>query len=96
MGTDCTSLPGVHVFPLGPSRSTLISYMLVPERPTTDKALAYWAANDAILRNATEEDFAMGESIQRGLASGANRELIFGSFEHALAHYHAQIDHFLR
>jgi hypothetical protein len=47
----------------------------VPEAPVTDKARAYWDANNAILYNAIAEDFAMGEEIQRGLASGANREL---------------------
>ena len=33
----------------------------------------------------------MGESIQRGLASGANRDVVFGAFEHALTHFHTQV-----
>jgi len=82
----------LHLWPDGPSRAVLTSYTLVPEPPTTDKARAYWDANNAILYNAIEEDFTMGESIQRGLASGANREVIFGAFEHALAHFHRQIE----
>jgi hypothetical protein len=63
----------------------------VPEPPDTDKARAYWDANNQILYGATEEDFALGESIQRGLASGANQEVVFGAYEHALAHFHRQI-----
>lgn len=82
----------LHLWPDGPARTILTSYTLVPEPPATDKARAYWDANDAILYGAVEEDFAMGESIQRGLASGANTDLVFGAFEHALDHFHAAVD----
>lgn len=84
----------LHLWPTGPASCVLTSYMLVPEEPKTEKARAYWDANDRILLNAVAEDFAMGESIQRGLASGANTEVVFGAFEHALAHFHAQIARF--
>jgi phenylpropionate dioxygenase-like ring-hydroxylating dioxygenase large terminal subunit len=82
----------LHLWPDGPTRTLLTAYTLVPEPPVTDKARAHWDANNAILYRATDEDFALGESIQAGLASGANRELLFGAFEHALAHFHAQVD----
>ena len=55
------------LWPLGPARTLRPAYTLVPEPPATDKARAYWDANNAILYGATDEDFAMGESIQRGL-----------------------------
>lgn len=80
-----------HAWPLGPARTLVQSYTLVPEPPVTEKAQRYWDANNAILYGATEEDFTLGESIQRGLASGANTELTFGAFEHALTHFHAQV-----
>jgi phenylpropionate dioxygenase-like ring-hydroxylating dioxygenase large terminal subunit len=82
----------VQFLPDGPARTRVTTYMLLGEKPETEKALAYWKANDDILRNATEEDFAMGESIQRGLGSGANESFVFGAFEHALAHFHAQVE----
>lgn len=82
----------LHLWPQGPARTLLTSYSLVPEAPATDKARAYWHANEAILYGAVDEDFTMGESIQRGLASGANRDVVFGAFEHALAHFHGQIE----
>lgn len=82
----------LHLWPTGLGTTLLTSYTLIPEAPTTDKARAYWDANNAILYNAVGEDFAMGESIQSGFASGANREVVFGAFEHALAHFHGQID----
>ena len=68
----------LNVWPIGTGRANVSSYILIPERADTDKARGYWKANADILYNATDEDFAMGESIQSGLASGANRELVFG------------------
>ncbi|MEJ7597688.1 MAG: SRPBCC family protein [Kofleriaceae bacterium] len=82
----------LHLWPRGPAETLMTSYTLVPEPPTTDKARAYWDANNAILYDATAEDFAMGASIQRGLTSGANADVVFGAFEHALAHFHRQIE----
>lgn len=80
-----------HAFPDGPSRVRFTSYTAVPEPPLTAKARAYWDANNAILYGATDEDFTLGESIQRGLASGANDDVLFGSYEHALTHFHDEI-----
>ena len=82
----------LHLWPRGAAETVMMSYTLVPELPVTDKARAYWDANNAILYGATTEDFAMGASIQRGLTSGANADLVFGAFEHALAHFHRQIE----
>lgn len=81
----------LHLWPRGTTETLLTAYTLVPEAPATDKARAYWDKNNAILYNAVGEDFAMGESIQRGLDSGAQTELVFGAFEHALAHFHDQV-----
>ena len=82
----------LHLWPLGIDRTLLTSYTLIPEPVANDKARAYWDANNAILESAIEEDFTMGESIQRGLASGANTDFVFGAFEHALAHFHREVD----
>ena len=81
----------LHLWPRAHDRTLLTAYTLVPEPPVTDKARAYWDKNNAILYHAVDEDFAMGESIQRGLASRANEHVVFGAFEHALAHFHDQI-----
>jgi phenylpropionate dioxygenase-like ring-hydroxylating dioxygenase large terminal subunit len=82
-----------HMWPAGPRRARLQMYMVVPEtqEAMTDKGRAYWAANNEILMGAIEEDVALGESIQRGLACGANSHVTFGAFEHGLAHFHAEI-----
>ncbi len=82
----------LHLWPIDAGRTMLQAYMLVPEEPVSEKARAYWDANNEILLDAIDEDFTMGESIQAGVASGANRQITFGAFEHALAHFHAQVE----
>jgi phenylpropionate dioxygenase-like ring-hydroxylating dioxygenase large terminal subunit len=83
----------VHAWPDGPARTRLTTYTLVPEPALSEKARAYWDRNNAILYGATDEDFALGESIQRGLGAlaSANEHVIFGSFEHGLSHFHAEL-----
>lgn len=82
----------LHTYPVGTDRCRFDAYALVPEPPKSDKALAYWAANLAVFYGAVAEDFARGDSIQASLRAGANRELLFGRFEHALAAFHRTLD----
>ena len=56
----------------------------------TEATVTRARAADAVLVGAVGEDFAMGESIQRGLVSGANTEVVFGAFEHALRYTKAR------
>ncbi|MEL7033834.1 MAG: SRPBCC family protein [Pseudomonadota bacterium] len=44
----------------------------------------HWQRNHDITRVTLDEDFAIGESIQSTLASGANQNMLFGRFEGAL------------
>lgn len=81
----------LHLWPVSRSRTLLTAYTLVPELPSTDKARSYWDKNNAILYEAIDEDFAMGESIQRGIDSRATPDLVFGAFEHALTYFHDQV-----
>jgi len=82
----------LHTYPLGTDRCGFDAYALIPEPPQSDKALGYWAANLEVFYGAVAEDFARGDSIQAALRSGANRELLFGRFEHALAAFHRTLD----
>lgn len=82
----------LHTYPVGTDRCRFDAYALVPEPPASDKALAYWTANLDVFYGAVAEDFARGDSIQAALRSGANRELHFGRFEHALAAFHRAVD----
>lgn len=81
----------IQAWPDGPTRTRFTAYTAVPEPATSERARAYWDRNNDILYGATDEDFALGESIQRGLASGANEEVLFGAFEHALTHFHDEV-----
>jgi phenylpropionate dioxygenase-like ring-hydroxylating dioxygenase large terminal subunit len=82
----------LHTYPVGTDRCRMDTYALVPEPPISEKALGYWAANMAVFYGAVAEDFARGDSIQASLRSGANRDLTFGRFEHALAAFHRTLD----
>ena len=80
----------LHVLPTAIDRCVLFAYTLVPEKPDA-RAARYWDKNNEILYSAIAEDFALGASIQRGLASGANEALRFARFEHALTYFHESV-----
>jgi phenylpropionate dioxygenase-like ring-hydroxylating dioxygenase large terminal subunit len=81
----------VSMWPISISRTRFMKYTLIPEPAETEKARAHWDLNNTIVQFATEEDIVLGESIQKGLLTGANKEVVFGAFEHALAHFHSGI-----
>ena len=56
------------------------------------EAALYWRKNHDITVRTLAEDFAIGESIQSGLASGANDELRFGRFEGALDRFNRIVE----
>lgn len=84
-----------QVFPRGTDRCVIQSYSLIPAPPDSDKARSHWELNNRILYDALEEDYAMGASIQAGVRSGANQEIMLGRFEHALACFHRTVDRYL-
>jgi len=79
----------VHSYiPLGTDRCVVRNMMLVPTRPTSDKAIAHWEKNKVIVQGALDEDHAAAEDVFRGISSGINPDLIFGRFEQGLVHMH--------
>jgi phenylpropionate dioxygenase-like ring-hydroxylating dioxygenase large terminal subunit len=82
----------VTMWPTAVDRTTVVAGMLVPEAPSSEKAIAHWQKNEAIFWAAIEEDAAMGERIQSTLASGANRTLLFGRNEHLIGKYHRALE----
>lgn len=77
--------------PLGAGRTRVHEITLIPEAPPTDKAKGYWQANVDLYRRTLAEDYALAESIQAGLASGANEALTFGTFEFSAPRFHTQL-----
>lgn len=55
--------------------------MLIPEAPKTEKVERYWGKNYDVIRTVFNEDFEIGENIQKGLNTGANAEFLFGRYE---------------
>lgn len=79
--------------PLAPGKTSLRLVTLAPTSGplAEDKDAAHWRHNHKITMMTLEEDFAIGEGIQAGLASGANQTLTFGRFEGALEQFNRSI-----
>lgn len=91
-GTTIQVLPD-HVFlhillPEGPERSVVRNIMLIPSTAASDAETRHWQANLAMVCAALDEDHAMAERVQRGIASGLNADLHFGLFEQGITHMH--------
>jgi len=80
------------VLPEAVDRSRVLGTTLIPETPGTEKARLHWEKNVASFWGALDEDFALGVSTQSTLASGANRELLFGTNEWCSAKFHADVE----
>ena len=84
----------VQALPLAPDRSLVRIATLAPadSDPADASAALHWRKNHDITVRTLAEDFALGESIQSGLASGANDELRFGRFEGALDRFNRFVE----
>lgn len=77
------------IIPLTPHSCTFQCIMLIPEAPQSDKAARYWQKNYEVVKRVFDEDFTIGEGIQKGLLSGANENFTFGRYECGL-HFGAE------
>ena len=72
----------VHtIIPTGPGTCVFQCMMLIDKPPATEKAERYWQKNYDLIRVVFDEDFVIGEGIQKGLATGANENFVFGKYE---------------
>jgi phenylpropionate dioxygenase-like ring-hydroxylating dioxygenase large terminal subunit len=75
-----------------PDRSVIEFALYAPEPPATDKARAYWQKNyDLAIKTVLDEDFALGERMQRGFMSRLQAEVVYGRNEPALIHFHQRL-----
>ena len=76
--------------------STRIDVMTVVPDPGpdghSDKARNHWATNHAFTNTTLDEDFTLGEQIQRGVLTGANTHFRFAAFEGALTRWHRRMN----
>ena len=84
----------VQALPLAPGRTRVRIATLAPADfdPADGEAALHWRKNHEITVRTLAEDFAIGESIQSGLPSGANDELRFGRFEGALDRFNRIVE----
>jgi phenylpropionate dioxygenase-like ring-hydroxylating dioxygenase large terminal subunit len=75
-----------------PDESRFRVTLYSPEPAVTDKARRHWDRNlELVLHVVENEDFPVGEGIQKGFSSQAQTHTVFGRNEPALTHYHRAI-----
>jgi len=74
------------IIPTGPGTCKFQCMMLIAEAPQTEKSERYWSKNYDLIRVVFNEDFEIGENIQKGINAGANESFVFGKNECTL-HY---------
>jgi len=79
--------------PLAVDRTRVSTSIFAPSAVSSDKARAYFVKNlDILLGVTNSEDFPVMAQIQRNLASGVLRDVVYGKQEPALVHFHASVD----
>jgi phenylpropionate dioxygenase-like ring-hydroxylating dioxygenase large terminal subunit len=83
----------VQAYPgAGVDRARVAFALYTPEAPVSEGARRHFQANfDLLLRTVENEDFVLGEHIQRGFHAGGNESVIYGRNEPGLAHYHRML-----
>jgi nitrite reductase/ring-hydroxylating ferredoxin subunit len=82
------------LMPQGVGRTLVEDFMLIPERPTTEKAEDHWRRSWELLDGGVfgTEDFGAAALGQRGLESGAVDEVLLGSLELGIKRFHDTVD----
>ncbi len=77
---------------LAPDLTRLRLATMVPNKDMIADKMSYWRKHHTLTRVALDEDFVLGEGIQKGMGSGANPHLNFGRFEGALTQFNQTVD----
>ncbi|MEM9300760.1 MAG: SRPBCC family protein [Pseudomonadota bacterium] len=82
----------IWMTPVSAAQTRLRIATLAPASEINAGQAEHWERNQAITMTTLAEDFTIGESIQAGLSSGANEDLLFGRFEGALETFNGLVD----
>ena len=82
------------LMPQAVDRVLVEDFMLIPEPPQTEKALAHWEKSWKLLDEGVfaAEDFRAAELGQQGLSSGAIERLTLGTLELGVRHFHDAVE----
>ena len=84
-----------RIYPDGndPNLAKMHVSLYTPEPVLTERAERHWANNmNLLIRVVDQEDFPLGERMQGGFHSAAQRHISFGRNEPALGHFHRRLD----
>lgn len=82
------------LMPQGVDRVLVEDFMLIPEAPQSEKALAHWEKSWTLLDEGVfaSEDFRAAELGQQGLTSGAVERLTLGTLEQGVRNFHDAVE----
>ena len=82
------------LMPQAVDRTLVEDFMLIPEAPTTDKALSHWQRSWELLDKGVfgAEDFRAAALGQEGLGTGALEHLTLGTLESGVRAFHDQVE----
>lgn len=85
------------LMPQAEDRVLVEDFMLIPEAPATEKALAHWERSWDLLDKGVfaAEDFRACELGQQGLSSGSIERLTLGTLERGIRHFHDAVENAL-